>query len=355
ALFISGCIGQDYTADQIAEKMQEKQANIEDYSATVHITSGLENYSQIMEYEVMQKNPDKSRAIVRLPEEEAGTITIRNGEKMWIYSPEQNLVQVIDIPELYGDYETDYLGIIGYYLNETEISVEGYTKYEGRETYVITSKPNENQSEDDFLAPEIKAWIDKETWMPLKIKFIGKTGKNSEEEYYSVIEYRNFKVNSGISDELFEFEVPEGAEIENIGDFEDLLPLHTTLEEVQEKSSYDILIPSYLPEGYELVHTMFNNDSLGIPEIEASFTLVYSNGENEMMIISEEIFHEEDIGSIPMPSEGENIFINGVDAKFVIGNGDSVILQWKTDNMLLVIDAALEKDEIIRIAESMQV
>ena len=74
-----------------------------------------------------------------------------------------------------------------------------------------------------------------------------------------------WKLNTGISDSEFEFEVPEGAEIKVI-DLEDFkAPEEMSLEEAREKVSFEILIPEYIPEGYVLNYTMVYDNILRQP------------------------------------------------------------------------------------------
>ena len=100
AFFSSGCIDEGITANQIAEKMQEKQANIEDYSTIMHMTVSFGDQVQEMEYEIIQKNPGTSKMVVMQPEELAGFITVCNGEKMWMYEPNTNSVRILEVPEV---------------------------------------------------------------------------------------------------------------------------------------------------------------------------------------------------------------------------------------------------------------
>lgn len=78
ALFVSGCTG-DLSAEEIAEHMQEKEANIQDYSYTMQMTSHFGNQTQESEVRVLQKKPNKSKTISIGPEEEAGTMWFRRG------------------------------------------------------------------------------------------------------------------------------------------------------------------------------------------------------------------------------------------------------------------------------------
>ncbi|MBN1134398.1 MAG: DUF4367 domain-containing protein [Methanosarcinaceae archaeon] len=344
ALFNSGCIDEGITVDHIAEKMQEKQANIEDYSATMHMTVSIGDQVQEMEYEIIQKNPGKSRMVVMQPEELAGSITVCNGEKMWIYEPNTNSVRILEVPEIPELSEMNYANIIGDILNETDVSMVGTSIFDGRDTYIIRVKTKENESGNPILS-NMDIWVDKETWIPLRIEI------SIEEEYQSIIEYRNFKVNTGITDEEFEFEIPEGAEVINIGDFENLLPEEITLEEAQDASKFDIILPSYLPEGYEFNYAMLINNTIGVLNLEEAVTLTYSNSEN-VFIISEK-FYEGEKEADSIMGNNESVFINDVEGKLYTMYGDFKMLQWEIGNAMISISGFLEEDELIKIAESM--
>ncbi|WMW24834.1 DUF4367 domain-containing protein [Methanolobus sediminis] len=342
ALLNSGCIGEGLTADQIAEKMQEKQANIEDISATVHMTISIEGGTQETEYQLYQKNPGKMKNIVLMPEEMAGQTTVSNGEKMWIYDPAANTVTIMEMPEVSDEFEMDYASIIGDLLNETDVSLVGTEDLDGRDTLVLMLVPKE---EDNLYGSGMKVWVDDETWTPLKIEM------GTENTYQITVEYRNFEVNTGISDDEFEFEVPDGAEVIEVDDFDDILPVSMTLEEAQNLSDNEILTPSYLPDGYELNNVMFSNTSI-VANIDESVTLMYSYDDNGIII--SESFYNGEIDQKSILMESETVSVNGVEGDFYSMYGGSGMLQWEIDNALLTLSAPLEMDEIIQIAESME-
>ena len=62
-LFSAGCIGEELTAAQIAEEYQQKQANIEDYSATMHMTMYLGEQEITSISSMSQKMPDKTKPL----------------------------------------------------------------------------------------------------------------------------------------------------------------------------------------------------------------------------------------------------------------------------------------------------
>ncbi|TQD23499.1 outer membrane lipoprotein-sorting protein [Methanolobus vulcani] len=342
ALLNSGCIGEGLTADQIAEKMQEKQANIEDISATLHMTVSTEAGTQEMEYETLQKKPDKTKSVVISPEEMAGQVTVSNGEKMWIYYPDANKVTIMTMPEVFDDLEMDYSLIIGDILNETDVSLEGTEEIDGRDTFVLTLIPKENES---LYGSDMKVWIDEGTWTPLKIEM------GVDDTYHVIVEYRDFEVNTGISDDEFEFEIPEGAEVTEIDDFDDLLPVSMTLDEAQNLSDNEIITPSYLPEGYELSSVMFSNTSI-VANIDESVTLMYSYDNNGIVIT--ESFYNGEIDQNSIMLESETVSVNGNEADLYSMYGDSLMLQWEIENAMVTLSAPLDRDELILIAESME-
>ncbi len=97
ALFVSGCT-EELSAEKIAEQIQEKEDSIQDYSYTMQMTSYFGEETQESETRVLQKKPNKSKAIAIEPEEEAGTIAISDGEFMWTYDPKTNTVIKMEMP-----------------------------------------------------------------------------------------------------------------------------------------------------------------------------------------------------------------------------------------------------------------
>jgi hypothetical protein len=246
-----------------------------------------------------------------------------------------------DTPEI---SEFDYANAIGSLLNETDVSLEGTEELDGRDTFVLMLVPKEVEEESPFNS-DTKVWVDEETWTPLKIEM------GTDDTYHIIVEYRDFEVNTGISDDEFEFEIPEGAEVTEIDDLEDLLPVSMALDEAQEISEFEILVPSYVSEGYELDHVSYSKNSL-VSNLKESITLFYSN-EEEQILVSENFYEgEKETDSLSI-LESETVSVNGEDADLYSMYGDSLMLQWETDDAILSISASLDRDEIIKIAESM--
>ena len=337
SIFFAGCIDGDLSAEQIAEKMQQKQDDIKDYSYTMYITMEFGDQKMVTEADMMYKKPNKFKAIQKQPAEMAGSVSVSDGETMWMYDPQQNTVMMMDMSDMPEQNEMDYLKLIEMMLNESDFSLAGVQKVDGRTTYVIDMSP---KGESDLgMFGDMKVWIDDETWMPLKMDMKDANGN----PMYSA-EYRNFQINTGISDEEFQFEIPEDAKVQTMEEM--MQPQAMTLEQAQEEATFDILVPSYLPEGY-----VFDN-AMVIQGFVETVSLTYRNGD-ERLGISETVFEDEPQTS-PIMNNAEVVSINGVEGKLVTIYGDSKMLQWEIGNIQLTLSGSLDKDNLIQIAGSMQ-
>ena len=347
ALFVSGCT-EELSAEEIAEQMQEKEASIQDYSYTMHMTSHFGEQTQKSEVRILQKKPDRMKTVTMEPEEEAGAMVVSDGEIMWTYDPKTNTVMKMEMPDTPVLGEMDYAGIIGEFLNETDVSLLGIKEIDGRSAYVLEANPKED-GEGIQLVDGMKLWVDKETWMPLRYEMYDSDGGLMIE-----LEIRDLEVNTGIQDSEFVFEVPEGATVKTVDLDSFELPEEMTLEEAKESAGFEILVPEYLPEGYAFNHSMVFNNSWIAPEGQACETvsLTYENEEEDTIYLSETVY-EAEAPEAPIMNSAEDVSINGRDGKYLT-LGDMKILSWEIGNIDLSLSASLEKDELLKIAESIR-
>lgn len=340
AIFVTGCTDDELDVKQIAEKMQQKQDSIEDYSYTMYMTMEFGGQKMETEADMMYKKPNKLKTVQTQPAEMAGSVTVSDGETMWLYDAQQNTVMIMELSETPEQNDLDYLQLIEMMMNESDFSLAGIEEVDGRTTYAIDMSPKD-ESDDLGMLGDMKVWVDKETWMPLKMDM-----KDADGNPMISVEYRNFQTNTGISDDEFQFEVPEGAKVQTINMGEVLMPQAMTLEEAGEEATFDILVPSYLPDGYEFDNAMV------IQGFVETVSLTYKNGD-ERLGISEIVFEDEPQTSQIMDS-AEVVSINDVEGKLVTIYDDYKMLQWEIGNIQLTLSGSLDKEELIQIAESMQ-
>jgi negative regulator of sigma E activity len=245
--------------------------------------------------------------------------------------------------------EKDFVSIIGNLLNESEVSMLGVEEVDGRSAYVLEARPKAEESVLSELVSRTKVWVDRETWMVLKSSMYDNEGNLSID-----VEIRDLKVNTGIPDSEFKFEIPEGAEVVTVDlDEQFKIPENLSLEEARQQASFEILTPEYIPDGYvfnsatvqKYNNTAFTNESSEI------VTLSYQKGNESLEII--ETVYENDPEENTSMLEGEKISINGREA-YLNEFRDLKILHWKLGEIEIDLIGDLEKAEMLRIAESIR-
>jgi outer membrane lipoprotein-sorting protein len=341
AFFASGCTEKNLSAEEIAAQMMDKQNSIQDYSYTLHTTSYLGEKTIESDDKFVLKKPNKSKEILTEPGTGNQSIFVYDGEFMWHYNiPDTHEVvktKISGIPEL---TQNDCINMIGEILNSTNVTLLGMEKVDGRNAYMLKTTPKET-NESSQLPDRTKIWVDKETWIPLKYEIY-----NSDGNPFTIFEIRDLKINSGIPDSEFQFEIPKDAKI-----VEEKLPEILSLDEARKKVSFKILTPEYLPEGYSFNSSMFfNNSMFGSDEVFETVDLTFMNGK-ESIGITETVYENMSSDTKSILSDGEDIKINGIEGKY-LSIGDEKVLRWKLGTVYLSLFASLEKDELLKIAES---
>ncbi|MEA1868609.1 MAG: outer membrane lipoprotein-sorting protein [Euryarchaeota archaeon] len=337
AVLLTGCVDQvsEMSADEIASQMEAKQESIEDFSATMVMTSSYGGEDATMQARMVMIPPDKSRVEYIEPAELAGTVTVTNGSTMWTYDPAKNQVTKMALPEDMPS-DMDYTELVKNLLDENDISLEGTEDVGGRSTYVIDATPK-NESNREFIS-KTRVWVDRENWMLLGTEMYDADGNPVVK-----VEYRDIAFNTGVLDNEFIFEVPEGAEVVEES-FEDLMPKEMTLEDVRANLTFDLKTPAYLPEGYEFDHAMVIG---GTREV---VSLQYLNGD-ERLHLSEWISDDTEQSGWGA-GEPEIVSIDGTDGEFTSMFGMNT-LQWSADGIDYSLSGGLGKDELVNVAESL--
>ena len=343
ALFASGCTEKNLSAEEIATKMLDKQNSTQDYSYTMHMTSNLGGKTEEIESKTIFKKPNMFKETMTRSGKENQTISVSDGETAWSYTPDTNTVTIMKLPKVSEPQKDDYINAVGEFLNDTNVTLLGVEKIDGRNTYLLETIPKEKDG-DYELAHKTKMWIDEETWMPLRYETYNGDGNQTMK-----IEIRDLKVNTGIPDSEFKFEIPKGAKIVDLGEIQ--LPENLSLEEARKKASFKILTPEYLPEGYEFNNSMIFNNSKFSPESQISETVELTYIKDKTIIDISETVSKNQSSDAAIIDKSEDIKINGIDGKYV-SMGKTKLLTWRLGDVNLNLCASLEKDEMLKIAES---
>jgi len=174
-------------------------------------------------------------------------------------------------------------------------------------------------------------YVDEEYWQPLKIEMDGVT-----------IEYKNVKFNVDVPDDRFKFVPPEGAKLMSSG----AMTTSKNIDEVQKDVSFKILVPKYTA-GLELQNAMATKQNANNEESE---TVILTYGENGELAIIE----SKDNKPLTIPENGSNLITlkNGVKA-LISDSGDVKMLMFEYNGIKVIIAGKLDKNELIKIANSM--
>jgi len=337
AVLLTGCVDQvsEMSADEIASMMEAKQAEIEDFSATMVVTSSFGGEDMTMRATMVTKPPDKNRIEYTEPAELAGMVMVTNGSTMWTYDPAKNQVTKMALPEDMPS-EMDYTELVKNLLDENDIAIEGIEDVGSRSAYVIDATPKD-RGEIEIIT-RMRVWVDRENWMLIGIEVYDK-----DDNLFSKVEYRDITFNTGIPDSEFIFETPEGATVVETS-LEDMMPKEMTLEEARANLTFDPKTPSYLPDGYEFDHAML------LGEEPNKVYLTYTDG-SERLHLSERVSDDtEQFGM--MMGEPAIVSIDGTDGEFTSMFGMNT-LRWSAGGIDYSLSGVIEKDELVNVAESL--
>jgi hypothetical protein len=244
-----------------------------------------------------------------------------------MYDPGQNSVVITEMPDINMDQQMNYADIIEKFLNESDVTFSGMETIDGRDTFIMILEPKEEVTSNAIFTGNLKVWVDEETWLPLKYDMYDNEGN------------------------VIVAEIPEGAEVSTINLNEFAVPENITLEEAKNKADFGLLLPSYIPEGYEFDHASFLDYSeLPSASQVQRVTFVYTNGNSGLRIT--EVFYEDGFPGPTEFSDSEIVDFNGHSGDLVEIYGD-YLLRWDVNGVELTITGPLDKDEILTIAGSM--
>jgi outer membrane lipoprotein carrier protein len=194
--------GQPGRATQILRRVEQAAAGVRtlqaDFTQRLHVA--LLDQDQQSSGRLYQKRPD--RFLMRFTNP-AGDVMVADGRHFWIYYPSTDRKQVIRTSLARGagqvDLQRQFLG------NATSrfTAVQGADEsVGGRPAYVLTLTP---RGASDFR--RLKIWADKGDYLVRRFEV------TEQNESVRRIDLRNLRVNAPVSDALFRFTPPAGAQV----------------------------------------------------------------------------------------------------------------------------------------------
>lgn len=296
-MLISGCINPT-NIGIITSEIVSKYDSFQDYTVTINMTYFT---GQGWEYTQFFKKPDRSKEVW------TDQIEICNNGIYQRYDENKNII-FNGTCQINGDVESSVLMYLKSLMNNFDIKSEE----EGNTTILKIYPKGENYI--------IEKWfIDKGTELPLKIeryfspeegnrtyakwdaarelfeKYLNGTNSivNGTENGYLfyIMEFKDFKVNTGIGDDEFNLNLPEGVKPEIVnGGIGVQTSGQGSIEDLQKEANrvlenkFKIIVPSYVPSGYRFFDGHLNEM---IPDLEYSgIKGESSNGYTETVVLS---------------------------------------------------------------------
>lgn len=157
--------------------------------------------------ELSYKKPQKLYLKFYPPKNE---VNIVDGKYVWVYHPNEKQVEKYEMSkgkqssQSMSFFEFGYGESVGEARKNYEITLVDTMGAEPKQVYTLNLKPKDPKSQYSG----IKIWVEDGFWLPHKIE-LGESGG----EVINTIEFKNIKLNKGMSDKLFTFDVPRNVEI----------------------------------------------------------------------------------------------------------------------------------------------
>jgi outer membrane lipoprotein carrier protein len=190
------------SVDQILDRVENKYTNSE-FSANFIQKSYLKAM-EIMDQasgKVYIKYPGKMRWEYEKPDRQ---IFITDGEKLWVYRPDENQVQVGKAPSFFKSGKgASFLSDISLVRQKFDISLKKDKQDESDPFYYLKLIPREKTLD----IAEILLMVSKQTFNVVQIISIDLYGDENR------IDLLNFAFRADLDDSLFSFKIPEGVDV----------------------------------------------------------------------------------------------------------------------------------------------
>lgn len=322
-------------APDIVARMTAAFEKLSDYQVTLELKYTLADQDQAVEIEQSFKKPNLHRLEFLAPDELKGQLTVYDGETMWTYSPTDDEVLVFTQAgeEAVGQDQRMLIpGVLDSVRSAQSVRSVGRAQVEGRSAYALELTPSTAQGD---LVGRLKVWVDRGTWLPLKVETYDGAGK-----LVSSAVYKDIKVDSSLADELFEFTAPEGATVIQGG----AMPEVISLEQARNSADFGLKQPAYLPAGVSLAQVSRIGSGADL-----TIMLDYGRGEEPVLSINE---NRATPGATDMPGVALTD-LGGLSAE-VIQSDEFSSVHWVAGGVEISMTSNLPLDELGKIARSIR-
>ncbi len=208
-LVLSSEISKPKNLGDILSEMEKANTAFKTLKASIVYTRTITllESTEISEGELSYKKPKRMYLKFYPPRNEVNVV---DGKYVWVYHPSEKQVEKY---EMAGSKQSSQ-GVSFFefgYGESVEAAKKDYTitlmdtKEDGKKQfYILDLQPKGPKSQYS----DIQLWVEEGFWLPGRIELY-----ESDGEVVNVIELKNIKLNKGMSDKLFVFDVPRGVEV----------------------------------------------------------------------------------------------------------------------------------------------
>jgi outer membrane lipoprotein-sorting protein len=338
SLAVVAC-GQRITAEEIVARMQETVENTDDGHAVVKVDANVQGIEMSLTGEIWEKSPNRFRARVLEASDPQfeGMIMVSDGRQGWFYEPVRNMVTLGEVEEMETPLPQEMLSemqsAIQAILDVSEVELAGEEKVAGRTAYKLVLTPKEDAERTLPGGGTATLWVDKDQWFILKATYEGSTfGQGT-------MEVQSFELNPGLSDDLFTFKIPDGAQVVEA---KSQAPVPMTLDEAKAQAGFPVLLPEYVPGNATLIEVYKNGESIILRydhSTEVAFAIVQG---------------PELAGPPPLGASQEFMVQNQVATVISDEAEGNTFLYWTEDGMTVTIAGHISVEEALKVAESLR-
>ncbi|MBN1574457.1 MAG: outer membrane lipoprotein carrier protein LolA [Deltaproteobacteria bacterium] len=193
--------------ETIVNKLQKNYDDIIDFSAKFNQVTEAKflGAPAIQNGEVFFKKPGKFRKhIGSIADDTFSEDLITNGKTLWYYRPNEKQVIIYDSGEaLENEFFLPFLFGEGKLTENFEVAMKESTMKEAKNSYLMALVPKEPDTGVEWIL----LVIDKDTFLIKQMNIYSVTKSVIR------IAFEDIKINQGLSDSFFNFQVPSGVEI----------------------------------------------------------------------------------------------------------------------------------------------
>lgn len=333
----AGCRARGEDPRAIVARVKESYARVTDYRGRVTYEVFVPGEVQKIVVEQAFLRPDRYRSEVLEPEMLRGQLTVFDGTALWFYSPQDREAVRLG-PQADGvEQEEELLGhVVDELAGAGRLTHQGDAVLAGRRAVVLQLPIT-----DPALAPAAgrKVWIDRESWLPLRVETVDGAGRPLAATGFEAI-----RTNVGLTGDDFAFTPPPGVNVREAGGPGDNSEVRNmTLAEAEIVLGFRPLVPTELPSGYRLTAVTQVGEGP-----QAAVVLDYGSGDR-MLSLTQMRFDP----ARPAMAGAASQTWGGFTAQ-VLETDDFTILRWVKDGVELVLLGNLPKEQLFSIARSIR-